>query len=61
MIGAKVGTGGTSGHEYLRATADRHKVFGDLFALSTYLLLRSELPPLPPAVRAALSFRHRAE
>lgn len=61
MIGAKVGTGGTSGHEYLRATADRHKVFGDLFALSTYLLPRSELPPLPPAVRAALSFRHTAE
>jgi len=58
MIGSKVGTGGTSGHEYLRATADRHKVFGDLFALSTYLLPRSELPPLPPEVRAALSFRH---
>lgn len=61
MIGSKVGTGGTSGHEYLKATADRHKVFGDLFALSTYLLPRSGLPVLPPAVRAALSFRHVTE
>src|SRR5690606_37682526 len=51
MIGLKVGTGGSSGHDYLARTAERHRVFGDLFLLSTYLLPRSALPPLPYAVR----------
>ena len=47
MIGLKTGTGGSSGHDYLARTAERHRVFGDLFTLSTYLIPRSALPPLP--------------
>lgn len=27
MLGVKMGTGGSSGYHYLRATAERHKVF----------------------------------
>ncbi|ESP02715.1 hypothetical protein LOTGIDRAFT_171789 [Lottia gigantea] len=39
MIGVKVGTGGTSGYEYLSSTiCDRYKVFLDLFVMSTYIL-----------------------
>lgn len=57
MIGTRVGTGGTSGHEYLRTTAEKHKVFSDLFALSTYMLPRSKLPRLPASVEGALGFR----
>ena len=30
MIGTRIGTGGTSGHEYLDRAAERHKVFADL-------------------------------
>ena len=37
MIGRKLGTGGSSGFSYLKATAERHKVFQDLFNLSTSL------------------------
>ena len=58
MIGRKVGTGGSSGHDYLRRTAERHRVFGDLFTLSTYFIPRSKLPALPPEVRAAMAYRY---
>ena len=61
MIGRKVGTGGSSGHDYLRQTAERHRVFGDLFSLSTYFIPRSKLPPLPPEVSAAMTYRYSSE
>lgn len=58
MIGLKTGTGGSSGHDYLARTAERHRVFGDLFTLSTYLIPRSALPPLPEEItrRTSLSY-----
>jgi tryptophan 2,3-dioxygenase len=31
MIGTKIGTGGSSGHQYLKHTVDAHRVFLDLF------------------------------
>jgi tryptophan 2,3-dioxygenase len=58
MIGRKVGTGGSSGHEYLRQTAERHRVFGDLFALSTFFIPRSRLPELPEDIRRAMDYRY---
>ncbi len=58
MIGRKVGTGGSSGFDYLRRTAERHRVFGDLFALSTYFLPRSQLPPLPEALRRSMGYSY---
>jgi tryptophan 2,3-dioxygenase len=61
MIGRKVGTGGSSGHDYLRQTAEKHRVFGDLFALSTFLIPRSKLPPLPEPVRRAMGYRYATE
>jgi tryptophan 2,3-dioxygenase len=57
MIGKKMGTGGTSGIDYLRETAERHKVFTDLFNLSTFFIPRSALPELPPEVRKKMSFQ----
>ena len=57
MIGGKTGTGGTAGHRYLQAAAEKHKAFGDLFDLSTYHIPRSELPELPPEVREQMGFR----
>ncbi len=56
MIGAKVGTGGSSGHQYLMETVDKHRVFADLFNLSTYLVPRSELPQLPAELLEQLGF-----
>jgi tryptophan 2,3-dioxygenase len=56
MLGRKIGTGGSSGHDYLNQTTEQNRVFQDLFALSTFLLPRSALPQLPPELRRALGF-----
>jgi len=47
MLGAKIGTGGSSGHDYLRQTTQNNRFFKDLFNLSTFLIPRSSLPELP--------------
>ncbi len=57
MIGRKIGTGGSSGHDYLQQTAEQHRVFSDLFSLSTFFIPRSALPDLPPKVRQAMGFQ----
>ncbi len=56
MIGTRIGTGGSSGHEYLDRTAERHRVFADLSALSSFFIPRSALPKLPPDVRSRMGF-----
>lgn len=58
MIGRKIGTGGSSGHDYLRATADKHRVFHDLARLSTFYIPRSALPELPPEVARTMDFHY---
>jgi tryptophan 2,3-dioxygenase len=57
MIGTRIGTGGTSGHEYLDPAAERHRVFADLSALSSFFIPRSALPRLPSDVRSRMGFR----
>lgn len=59
MIGSKIGTGGSSGSDYLKSTTDNNRFFRDLFNLSTFLLPRSALPTLPDSLRAALDFKTR--
>jgi tryptophan 2,3-dioxygenase len=60
MIGTKVGTGGSSGHDYLRRTALEHRVFEDLFNLSSFLIPRSRLPELPRSLRERMAFRYES-
>jgi tryptophan 2,3-dioxygenase len=56
MIGTKIGTGGSSGHTYLKHTVDAHRIFLDFFNLSTFLIPRSSLPTLPPEISRELGF-----
>ena len=56
MLGRKVGTGGSSGHEYLLKTAMSHHIFKDFHNISTLMIPRSELPKLPDFVIAQLGF-----
>lgn len=56
MLGKKIGTGGSSGHDYLNETALKHKFFGDLHNISTLLIPRSELPELASELKQALGF-----
>lgn len=58
MLGTKMGSGGSSGHDYLVTTAAKHRIFKDLFALSTFLIPRSKLPKLPKAVEEKMNFRY---
>jgi tryptophan 2,3-dioxygenase len=60
MIGTRIGTGGTSGHEYLDRAAESHKVFSDLAALASFFIPRSALPTLPPEVRSRMGFRFQS-
>jgi tryptophan 2,3-dioxygenase len=56
MLGAKIGTGGSSGHDYLSQTASRNRIWTDLFNISTFLIPRSKLPRLPQELSRALGF-----
>lgn len=56
MIGRKTGTGGSSGHKYLKSTAEKHHIFTDLFQVATLIIPRSDLPKLPADVRKQLNF-----
>jgi tryptophan 2,3-dioxygenase len=56
MIGSRMGTGGTSGYDYLDESAKHARVFTDLFNLSTFLLPRADIPPLPADVERAMGF-----
>ncbi len=56
MLGSKIGTGGSSGHDYLRRTTERNRVYQDFFNLSTFLLPTAVLPELPDTVKKALGY-----
>ena len=56
MLGNKIGTGGSSGHEYLQETARKHPIYKDLHNISTLLIPRSELPELPREMKKALGY-----
>ena len=56
MIGTRIGTGGSSGSEYLGRAAERHRVFGDLVGLSSFFIPRSALPKLPAEVKGTMGF-----
>lgn len=61
MIGVKVGTGGSLGHSYLKQTIDSQKVFADLANLSTLLIPRRLLPPLPAELSDQMKYFHSIE
>ncbi len=61
MLGNKVGTGGSSGHDYLAKTARQHQIFTDFHNISTLLIPRSSLPKLPKDIKAQLSFHFTAD
>lgn len=56
MLGTKIGTGGSSGHQYLKMAAENNRVYNDLFNLSTFLVPKSLLPELPAEVAKKVRF-----
>lgn len=59
MIGRRIGTGGSAGAKYLEKSAERSRVFADLFNLATFLVPHSERPDLPESVAETMRFRYQ--
>lgn len=56
MLGSKIGTGGSSGHDYLKKTTEKNRIFTDLFSMATFMLPKSALPALPIEIKRQLGF-----
>lgn len=56
MIGTRIGTGGSSGKEYLKAAADKHYIFKEIAQLNSFLIERRKLPLLSPELEKRLGF-----
>ncbi|MCB0699250.1 MAG: tryptophan 2,3-dioxygenase [Chitinophagales bacterium] len=56
-IGKRVGTGGSTGSEYLQKAADSHIIFKELAELTTFLVPRHSLPPLPEQLAQGLGYK----
>lgn len=54
ILGTKIGTGGSSGHEYLKSTTERNRAFIDFFNLATFLIPKAMTPKLPHTVKDQL-------
>ncbi|MBL7746718.1 MAG: tryptophan 2,3-dioxygenase [Chitinophagaceae bacterium] len=56
MIGIRIGTGGSTGKDYLKAAADKHYIFREIAQLNSFLIERRKLPVLPAAIESMLGF-----
>jgi len=56
MIGTRIGTGGSTGKDYLKAAADKHYIFKEIAQLNSFLIERKKLPALPAEVERRLGF-----
>jgi len=56
MIGTRIGTGESSGKEYLKAAADKHYIFKEIAELNSFLIERRKLPALSPLLEKKLGF-----
>ncbi|HRG82401.1 MAG TPA: tryptophan 2,3-dioxygenase family protein, partial [Chitinophagaceae bacterium] len=56
MIGTRIGTGGSTGKDYLKAAADKHYIFKEIAQLNSFLAERRKLPQLSPALEKMLGF-----
>jgi tryptophan 2,3-dioxygenase len=57
MIGRRIGTGGSAGAKYLEKSAERSRIFGDLYNLTTFLIPKADRPPLPPGIVESMRFK----
>jgi tryptophan 2,3-dioxygenase len=57
MIGARSGTGGSSGMDYLKAAADKHYIFREVAQLNSFLIDKRKLPALPASLEEKLRYK----
>jgi len=56
MIGTRIGTGGSSGKDYLRSALDKHYIFKEIAQLTSFLIERKRLPVLSIEMEKQLGF-----
>lgn len=54
ILGTKIGTGGSSGHEFLKSTTERNRAFLDFFNLATFLIPKAMAPKIPQNIKDQL-------
>ncbi len=59
MIGTRIGTGGSTGKDYLKAAADKHYIFREIAQLNSFLIERRKLPALSTEMEKQLGFAHQ--
>ncbi len=57
MIGTRIGTGGSSGADYLRGAMDKHYIFKEISQLNSFLIDRRKLPALPKELVEQLGYK----
>lgn len=55
-IGTRIGTGGSTGKDYLKAALDKHYIFKEIAQLTSFLIERKRLPEVPSTLIKQLSF-----
>jgi len=56
MLGSRMGTGGSAGAAYLKASRDKHYIFNEIADLNSYLIERRRLPKLTAELESRLGF-----
>jgi len=56
MIGSRVGTGGSTGKDYLRGAVEKHFIFSEIASLTSFLIDRRSLPLLSKEMEKRLGF-----
>jgi tryptophan 2,3-dioxygenase len=56
MIGTRIGTGGSSGEQYLQGAVNKNYIYKELAGIITFLIERRSLPQLPERLHQALRF-----
>jgi tryptophan 2,3-dioxygenase len=61
MIGTRIGTGGSTGRDYLKGALDKHYIFVEIARLTSFLIERRKLPVLNPDMESRLGFVQGAQ
>jgi tryptophan 2,3-dioxygenase len=56
MIGTRIGTGGSTGRDYLKGALDKHYIFAEIARLTSFLIERRKLPALSSDMEKRLGF-----
>lgn len=56
MIGIKMGTGGTSGKDFLQKTIAQSYIFSDLIEMPSYMIAKKNIPQLPSDISQKLGY-----